>query len=108
MLDHVDYDLIRLEHVNRLLSDGEDVFGGNLLSDSIIWWLRFAVRSIEFATRRLEAITGLRRYGRSARKGETHAVDAQSHRKSGSYPCEDGGERRSRFGQLSALRWTLL
>ena len=27
MLDHVDYDIIRLGHVNRLLSDGEAVFG---------------------------------------------------------------------------------
>ncbi len=27
MLDHVDYDLIRLGHVNRLLEDGEMVFG---------------------------------------------------------------------------------
>ena len=27
MLDHVDYDLIRLGHVNRLLSDGKEVFG---------------------------------------------------------------------------------
>ena len=31
MLDHVDYDLIRLGHVNRLLSDGEDVFGGQFI-----------------------------------------------------------------------------
>jgi len=27
MLDHVDYDLIRLGHVNRLLGDGKEVFG---------------------------------------------------------------------------------
>lgn len=27
MLDHVDYDLIRLEHMNRLLRDGQQVFG---------------------------------------------------------------------------------
>lgn len=27
MLDHVDYDLIRLEHMNRLLRDGQAVFG---------------------------------------------------------------------------------
>ncbi len=27
MLDHVDYDLIRLEHMNRLLRDGQKVFG---------------------------------------------------------------------------------
>lgn len=27
MLDHVDYDLIRLEHFNRLIHDGEEVFG---------------------------------------------------------------------------------
>ena len=27
MLDHVDYDLVRLSHVNRLMEDGEAVFG---------------------------------------------------------------------------------
>ena len=27
MLDHVDYDIVRLSHINRLLSDGESVFG---------------------------------------------------------------------------------
>ncbi|MCB9545222.1 MAG: patatin-like phospholipase family protein [Myxococcales bacterium] len=27
MLDHVDYDLIRLEHINQVLRDGESVFG---------------------------------------------------------------------------------
>ncbi|MCA9547657.1 MAG: hypothetical protein KC613_24810, partial [Myxococcales bacterium] len=32
MLDHVDYDLIRLEHVNRLLADGELVFGEQFIS----------------------------------------------------------------------------
>lgn len=32
MLDHVDYDLIRLEHVNRLLQDGELVFGEQFIS----------------------------------------------------------------------------
>lgn len=32
MLDHVDYDLIRLEHMNRLLRDGEQVFGEQFTS----------------------------------------------------------------------------
>lgn len=32
MLDHVDYDIIRLEHVNRLLEDGELVFGQEFVS----------------------------------------------------------------------------
>jgi NTE family protein len=32
MLDHVDYDLIRLGHVNRLLADGEMVFGQEFIS----------------------------------------------------------------------------
>lgn len=27
MLDHVDYDIVRLSHINRLLEDGESVFG---------------------------------------------------------------------------------
>lgn len=27
MLDHVDYDLVRLEHINQILRDGEQVFG---------------------------------------------------------------------------------
>ena len=27
MLDHVDYDIVRLSHVNRLMEDGEAVFG---------------------------------------------------------------------------------
>lgn len=27
MLDHVDYDLVRLEHINQILRDGETVFG---------------------------------------------------------------------------------
>ena len=31
MLDHVDYDLIRLGHINRLLSDGENVFGSEFI-----------------------------------------------------------------------------
>lgn len=32
MLDHVDYDLIRLEHMNRLLQDGQEVFGEQFTS----------------------------------------------------------------------------
>ena len=32
MLDHVDYDLIRLSHVNRLLANGEGVFGEQFIS----------------------------------------------------------------------------
>ncbi len=32
MLDHVDYDIIRLEHINRLLADGQKVFGEQFTS----------------------------------------------------------------------------
>ncbi|MCA9541709.1 MAG: patatin-like phospholipase family protein [Myxococcales bacterium] len=32
MLDHVDYDLIRLEHMNRLLHDGEQLFGEQFIT----------------------------------------------------------------------------
>ncbi len=32
MLDHVDYDIIRLEHMNRLLGDGEKVFGQQFIT----------------------------------------------------------------------------
>ena len=32
MLDHVDYDIIRLEHINRLLADGQRVFGEEFTS----------------------------------------------------------------------------
>ncbi len=32
MLDHVDYDLIRLSHINRLLGNGESVFGEQFIS----------------------------------------------------------------------------
>jgi NTE family protein len=44
MLDHVDYDLIRLEHVNRLLANGELVFGEQFIArlNSVIAPLRGA------------------------------------------------------------------
>ncbi len=32
MLDHVDYDIVRMEHVNRLLEDGEMVFGEQFIT----------------------------------------------------------------------------
>ena len=31
MLDHVDYDLIRLEHMNRILEEGEAIFGDQFI-----------------------------------------------------------------------------